>query len=93
MHPSPGAMTSNEFDARLNKLLSSHLKNPSLTPKKTPKTSRSAAKVAVKVVRATIEEKTAIIKENDPFVLDHMKSTCIFDKKNVTSSFKNVHYM
>uniref|UniRef100_F6H4C9 Uncharacterized protein n=1 Tax=Vitis vinifera TaxID=29760 RepID=F6H4C9_VITVI len=63
LHPSPIAMTSNEFDARLNKLLSSHLKNPSLTPEEIVEASRSAAKAAAKAAeaaRAAAEEKAAI---------------------------------
>ncbi|KAJ9670952.1 hypothetical protein PVL29_027101 [Vitis rotundifolia] len=63
LHPSPVAMTSNEFDTRLNKLLSSHLKNPSLTPEEIVEASRSAAKAAAKAAetaRAAAEEKAAI---------------------------------
>ena len=62
LHPSPIAMTSNEFDARLNKLLSSHLKNSSLTLEKIMEALRLVAKATTKSVGATAEEKVAIIK-------------------------------
>lgn len=63
LHSSPIAMTSNEFNARMNKLLSSHLKNPNLTPEEIVEASRSAAKAAAKaaeVAKAAAQEKAAI---------------------------------
>ena len=65
MHPSLVAITSNEFDVRLNKLLSSRLKNPSLTLEEIVEASRSPLKAAAKVAaaaRAGVEVKVAIIK-------------------------------
>ena len=62
LHPSPIAITSNEFDARLNKLLSSHLKNPSLTLEKIVEALRLAAKATAKAIRATTKEKATIVK-------------------------------
>ena len=65
MHPSPVAITSNEFDVRLNKPLSSRLKNPSLTPEEIVEASRSALKAPAKVAaaaRAGVEVNVAIIK-------------------------------
>lgn len=62
LHPSPVAMTSNEFDGQLHKLISSHFKNPSLTPEEIVEASRSAANAAAKVAeaaRAAAEEKAA----------------------------------
>ena len=62
LHPSPVAMNSNEFDARLHRLIGSHLKNPSLTPEEIVEASRSAANAAAKVAeaaRAAAEEKAA----------------------------------
>ena len=62
LHSSPIAMTSNEFDARLNKLLNFHPKNSSLTLEEIVEALRLAAKATTKAVGATAEEKVAIIK-------------------------------
>ena len=62
LHPSSIVMTSNEFDARLNKLLSSHSKISSLTLEKIMEALRLVAKATTKSVGATAEEKVAIIK-------------------------------